>query len=145
MMFRTALLCTLLATTPVLAGEFETYETDLSFEDATFAIENAILGEGLVIDSVSHVGEMLERTKADIGATATIFAAADVFQFCSARVSREVMEADPANLRFCPYGIHVWQMPDSETVLVGHDRYEGTMAPVQDLLSGIVKEALELD
>ena len=144
-MFRTALLCSLLAATPALAGDFDTYETDLSFEDATFAIENAILGAGLVIDSVSHVGEMLERTKADIGATETIFAAADVFQFCSAQVSREVMEADPANLRFCPYGIYVWQMPGTDAVMVGHDRHEGTMAPVQDLLSGIVKEALELE
>jgi len=144
-MFRSAALCALLAATPAFAGDFVTYDTDLSFEDAAFAVENAILGAGLVIDSTSHVGEMLERTKVDVGADKTIFSAADVFQFCSAKVSREVMEADPTNLRFCPYGLYVWQMPDSETATVGHNSYEGSMAPVQVLLSGIVKEALGLD
>ncbi|MFN3823874.1 MAG: DUF302 domain-containing protein [Pseudorhodobacter sp.] len=144
-MFRSAALCALLAATPALAGDFVTYDTDLSFEDAAFAVENAIIGAGLVIDSTSHVGDMLERTKADVGAERTIFAAADVFQFCSALVSREVMEADPANLRFCPYGLYVWQMPGSETATVGHNSYEGSMAPVQALLSGIVKVALDLE
>jgi uncharacterized protein (DUF302 family) len=145
MLFRSAMLCTMLAAAPAFAGDFVTYDTDLSFEDAAFAVENAILGAGLVIDSTSHVGEMLERTKADVGAEKTIYAAADVFQFCSAKVSREVMEADPANLRFCPYGLYVWQMPGSDTATVGHNSYEGSMAPVQELLTGIVKDALGLD
>ena len=78
---------------------------DGSFEDATFAVESAIVGEGLVIDYVSHVGEMLNRTGGDVGSDAMIFQNADIFLFCSAVISRQVMEADPMNITHCPYGI----------------------------------------
>ncbi len=96
-----------LAATQVAAQEAVTYPFDGSFDDATFAVENAIIGKGLVIDYVSHTGEMLERTAADVGSDETLFAAADIFLFCSAQLSREVMEADPMNIAHCPYGIFV--------------------------------------
>ena len=95
-------LATTLAMPAIAENGAVTYETDDSFEDAIFALENAILDKGLVIDSVSHTGEMLERTKADVGGTVTLFEKADVYSFCSAALSRKVMEADPMNIRFCP-------------------------------------------
>jgi uncharacterized protein (DUF302 family) len=80
---------------------------DGAFDDATFSVESAILNAGLVIDYVSHTGEMLARTGADLGSEVTIFDAADVFLFCSAVVSRRVMEVDPMNIVHCPYSIFV--------------------------------------
>lgn len=41
-----------------------------SFDDVAFAVEQAIINEGLVIDLRSHVGEMLSRTKEDVGGKA---------------------------------------------------------------------------
>jgi hypothetical protein len=38
-----------------------------SFESVTFAVECAIFGAGLVIDHLSHVRAMLERTHANVG------------------------------------------------------------------------------
>ena len=122
-----------------------TYETDDSFEDAIFALENAILDKGLVIDSVSHTGEMLERTKADVGGTVTLFEKADVYSFCSAALSRKVMEADPMNIRFCPYDIFVMQQPGAK-VTVGFRTFpEGPMQEVQALLEGIARSAAGLE
>jgi len=121
-----------------------TYETDDSFEDAVFALENAILDQGLVIDSVSHTGEMLERTKADVGSTVTLFDQADVYSFCSAALSRKVMEADPMNIRFCPYDIFVMQQPGAK-VTVGYRTFpDGPMQEVQALLDTIAKSAAGL-
>ena len=80
---------------------------DGAFDDATFSVESAILNAGLVIDYVSHTGEMLARTGAELGSKITIFDAADVFLFCSAVVSRRVMEVDPMNIVHCPYSIFV--------------------------------------
>lgn len=118
-----------------------TYAFDGSFDDATFAVETAIVGQGLVIDYVSHTGEMLERTKGDVGSDVTIFEAADIFLFCSAKVSREVMEADAANIAFCPYNIFVTDQGGE--VRVGYRNYpEGAMQKVQALLDGIVQEAV---
>ena len=37
-----------------------------AFDDATFAVENAIIGQGLVVDWVSHVGDMPNRTDVDV-------------------------------------------------------------------------------
>jgi len=79
-----------------------TYAFDGTFEDATFSVESAILDAGLVIDYVSHTGEMLERTGQDLGSDVRIFDAADIFLFCSAIVSRRVIEADPMNVAHCP-------------------------------------------
>ncbi|WP_238547837.1 DUF302 domain-containing protein [Meridianimarinicoccus roseus] len=114
---------------------------DGSFDDAAFAVETAIVGQGLVIDHVSHVGEMLARTKQAVGSDVDLFTEADVFLFCSAVTSRAVMEADPMNIAHCPYGVFVAELPGGE-VLIGHKTYpEGPMQQVQDLLSAIVAEA----
>ena len=122
------------------AGEPITVPFDGSFDDATFAVESAILNQGLVIDYVSHVGDMLNRTGADVGSEAVIFKAADIFIFCSAVLSREVMEADPMNIAHCPYGIFV--VKDESGVMVGYRDYpDGPMQKVEMLLSEIVAEA----
>lgn len=115
---------------------------DGSFEDATFAVESAIVGQGLVIDYVSHTCDMLARTGRDVGSDVTIFDAADIFLFCSAVVSREVMEEDPMNLQHCPYSIFVAQR--DEDVVIGYRQYpDGAMQKVQSLLEGIVAEAVD--
>lgn len=118
-----------------------TYPYDGSFEDAAFGVESAIVGKGLVIDYVSHVGEMLSRTGADVGSDVTLFDAADIFVFCSAVLSRKVMEADPMNIAHCPYGIFVADRDGQ--VMVGYRNYpEGPMQDVQALLDEIVQEAV---
>ncbi len=84
---------------------------------------------------------MLNRTCADVGSDNQLFAAADILIFCSAKISREVMEADPMNIGFCPYGIFVAE--DDNGVMVGYRSYpDGPMQKVQTLLSGIVEEAV---
>lgn len=124
------------------ADQAVTYTFEGSFEDATFAVENAIVGRGLVIDYVSHTGDMLARTAADVGSETKLFEAADVYLFCSALLSRKVMEADPMNIAHCPYGIFVADRQGS--VMIGYREYpEGPMEEVQALLDEIVQEALE--
>ena len=114
---------------------------DGAFDDATFSVESAILDAGLVIDYVSHTGEMLARTGVDLGSDVTIFNAADVFLFCSAVLSRKMMEADPINIAHCPYSIFVVDIEGD--VVIGYRNYpEGIMKEVQALLEGIVQEAL---
>lgn len=113
---------------------------DGTFDEAAFAVESAIVGQGLVIDYVSHVGDMLNRTGADVGSDRMLFKAADIYVFCSAIVSREVMEEDPSNIAHCPYGIFV--VEDDDGVIVGRRDYpEGAMDKVEALLDAIIDEA----
>ncbi|WP_226625061.1 DUF302 domain-containing protein [Alloyangia pacifica] len=134
----------LLTTLPAaaVAQEVVTQPYDGSFDEATFALENAIIGEGLVVDHVSRVGEMLARTGADIGAETHLYDAADVYLFCSATTSREVMEADPENLAFCPYAIFV-ESREGETAIGYRSYARESMAPVNALLARIVAAATE--
>ncbi|WP_068113124.1 DUF302 domain-containing protein [Tropicimonas marinistellae] len=126
---------------PATAQEAVLHDFDGSFDDAAFAVESAIVGQGLVIDYVSHVGDMLNRTGADVGSDVKIFEAANVYLFCSATVSRSVMEADPMNVIHCPYNVFVVEMDGK--VQVGHRTYpDGPMQEVQALLDGIVQEAM---
>ena len=129
-----------LATTAAQAQEAVVTAFDGTFEDAKFSVESAIVDRGLVIDYVSHVGDMLNRTGADVGSDAQIFSEADVFIFCSAVVSREMMEADPMNIVHCPYGIFVAESADG--VIIGYRQYpDGPMQKVQTLLAEIVSDA----
>ncbi len=57
-----------------------THVYDGSYEDALFSVENAIVNQGLVVDYRSHIGEMLARTRQDVGG-APLFDAADAFLF----------------------------------------------------------------
>lgn len=125
---------------PTIAQDAVSTVFNGSFEDATFAVESAIVDKGLVIDHVSHVGDMLNRTGSDVGSDKVIFSNADIFIFCSAVISREVMEADPMNIVHCPYSIFVTESEDQ--VVVGHRNYpDGAMQKVHTLLKEIVAEA----
>jgi uncharacterized protein (DUF302 family) len=135
------------ATAAVIAGpalaDAITYTTPESFDDVIFALETAIQGQGLVIDSVSHTGDMLERTREATGSDVVLFEKADIYGFCSASLSRKVMEADYMNVQFCPYHIFVFVRPETpgETV-VGYQSFpEGPMKEVEALLDGIAREA----
>jgi uncharacterized protein (DUF302 family) len=95
---------------------------------------------GLVIDLVSHVGEMLNRTGGDVGSEEMIFDNADIFLFCSAAISRRVMEADPLNIVHCPYSIFVAEMDGK--VMIGHRAYpDGPMQEVEAMLDSIILDA----
>lgn len=136
-----------LTATAATAQEMVTYTTDQPFEDVAFGLETAILNEGLVIDHVSHVGDMLERTRGDVGSDVVLYEQADTYSFCSATVSREVMEADPMNIAFCPYDIFVAENADTPgEVTIGYRTFpEGPMQKVQVLLDDIVRAAIEAE
>ncbi|WP_306027683.1 DUF302 domain-containing protein [Stappia sp. MMSF_3263] len=128
----------------------ETRVVEAAFEDVRFDVENAIINRGLVIDYVSHIGEMLARTGEDVGSGEQVFARAEAMLFCSAALSRAAMEADAGNIAFCPYSVFLYETPDAPgKVTVGYRRLPETgteasrkaLAAVNELLSGIVGEA----
>jgi len=123
-----------------------------NFEDVRDAVDMAITGRGMVVNNVSHVGEMLERTGKDLGQARQIFLKAEVLEFCSAVVSRKMMEPDPDNIVFCPYTISVYVVPEKpnevrvayrKPQIVGSPASQKALKAVDELLSGIVKEALQ--
>lgn len=126
------------------------YEVSAAFDDVRFDLENAIVNRGLVIDYVSHIGNMLERTGQDVGGEKRIFENAQAMLFCSANLSRQAMEADPANIAYCPYTLFVYETADAPgTVRVGFrnlaetgsDASRAAIADINTLLDAIAREA----
>ena len=128
---------------PAWSDGFYTVDVDADFEDVVFNVEMAITNQGLVIDDVSYVGRMLERTKEDVGGEKDLFVDARIFSFCSASLSREVMEAKLRNIQFCPYNVYVYQSAEEGApVVVGYREFnEPTMRSINYLLQQIVAEA----
>src|SRR5688572_217555 len=133
-------------------GPLATVQTKAKFEDVKDDVVSAVTKRGLVIDYTAYIGTMLDRTAKDVGAAKKIYARAEAVQFCSATLSRKMMEADPGNIAFCPYVIVIYSLAgDPGTVHVGYRRLQPAGTPatraaikeVDDLLAAIVKEAVK--
>jgi uncharacterized protein (DUF302 family) len=132
--------------------DLKVYSKKGSYEDVKFELQNAIVSRGLVVDFNGNVGGMLERTGADVGSTTPIYKQAEYFTFCSAKLSRATMEADAANIGYCPYVIFVYETAAAPgTVHVGYrppephgsDASRAALAEVKHLLDGITQQAVK--
>ena len=130
------------------------YTKKARFEDVRDDLKLAIESKGLVVDYHSHINRMLERTGKDVGSTRKLYVDAQAFVFCSAALSRRMMEADAANAAMCPYSITVYataRQPDTVTVAYrrpwrpdGSAASRAALKEVEVLLDGIAREALDL-
>lgn len=121
------------------------------FQDVKQRVLEAIEARGLVVNYTARIGAMLERTGRDIGATRRPYSQAELLEFCSARYSRDAMEADPRNIAFCPYSIAVYTLPDEPGAVYvayrppaafGSERSREALRAVAKLLADIVGDAL---
>ncbi len=120
------------------------------YEDVQYDLEDAIVGRGLTVDHISHVSDMLQRTAGVVEGAKQIYKKGEQFQFCSAKLSREAMQADPANIVFCPYMVYMYERADEPGKVhvgyrklneIGSERSVKALKAVNDLLHGIIKEA----
>ena len=123
-------------------GKFDSVWEDLNL---------ALTDRGLVVSGVSHVQKMLDRTGKALGRTKKIFARAKVLEFCSAVVSRDMMERDPRFIAFCPYRIAVYTLPGEknkvylsyERPVWGNGMGKAELDEVDRLLEGIVNDVVK--
>lgn len=127
-----------------------------AFDDVVFDLENAVVGEGLVIDYVGHVNSMLERTSEVVDGAGngekSPYVGAVYMHFCSAALTHAAVSADPANIAICPYIVFAYEThAQPGTVHVGYRRplagdSEATVAAlanIEALLDQIVKSVAE--
>jgi hypothetical protein len=132
------------------------YTVEAKYDNVKEDIVLAITNRGLVVDHISHIAKMLDRTGKDLGLTKTMYGEdqGQAFSFCSAVISRKTMEADPHNIGYCPYTIVVYStLDDPGKIHVAYQRplsaggseaSQASLKAVEDLLDGIVREALNL-
>lgn len=148
MLVTAGLMACLFATSAMALDGVETRQIKGSFEDVYFDLKNSIVDEGLVIDTVLHVSDMLNRTGKDVGSTKPVYIHGQTLGFCSATLSRAAMEADPENMAFCPYSIFIYEAAETPNIItVGYRKLVGgsstasqaALRAVNELLDSIVK------
>jgi Domain of unknown function DUF302 len=146
--------CVVLAclTLGAFADDVRTYAKKAPYEDVKFELTNAIIDRGLSIEFTGQIGRMLERTGADVGSTKPLYRQAEFLAFCSAKLSRAMMEADLANVGFCPYVVFIYEAAEKpgETVIgyrrpssSGSDASKKALAEIDALLDGIIRDAVK--
>ncbi len=151
-MHRILWLVLLLAVTPLRAEWLEDQGMVVASTQGTFAdvrqnVADAIIGQGLVENSTAQVGEMLARTGADLG-TRSVYAHAEVVEFCSAPLTQAMTAANPHAIVHCPYRIAVYTLAaQPDTVYLAYPRpTAGGATPeleaVEALLRLVVEESL---
>lgn len=133
-------------------GELLTTRTvKRAFAEVREDLNNSIINQGLKVDLNGKIGDMLKRTAADIGAKGELYSEAEYFTFCSAQLSRAMMEADPLNMGLCPYVVFVYKRTGSKDVTVGYkampvrgnDGSKKALEKINALLDTILKETTQ--
>ena len=137
---------------PALAAEPYSvlFKTQGDFQYVRDSVQSAIEGKGLKINHTNLIAGMLERTGKDLGFTNQILANGEQFEFCSATISRAMMEADPHAITMCPYIVSVYTIPGDANVYVAYRKPGPTQNPalqkvldnVEKLLTEIIQDAL---
>lgn len=135
-----------------LAAELFTKSKAGSFEDVKFDLTNVVIERGLVVDYTGNVAGMLDRTGADVGSTKKLYRHAEYLVFCSAKLSRQMMEADQSTMGFCPFVLFIYEREDKPGEIVvgtrltaarGDTAAHKALAEVDTLLKGIVSDAVK--
>jgi|SRR5512141_877410 len=126
------------------------FKTQGTFQDVRDSLQFAIEGKGLKINHTNKIAEMLARTGPEIGATRQVYVDGEQFEFCSATISRKMMEADPNAMVMCPYIVSVYTVPNDTSVYIAYRKPGPTknpalkkaLADVEKLLNDIIKQAM---
>jgi uncharacterized protein (DUF302 family) len=146
------LLCVAGASASAAAQDVKTLTRTGEFEDVKFELSNAVISRGLVIEQDGNIAQMLERTGADVGSTKAVYKHASFLSFCSARLSRQMMEADPGNVAFCPFVVFVYETVAAPREIVvgyrthtprGNEASRTALDEIDKLLDGIIRDAVK--
>lgn len=136
----------------VSTKDIKRFNTKGDFGDVKEFLLQAIAGRGIKTSSTSYISKMLQRTREDVGGDREIFKNAEAIGFCSATLSRQMMESDPHHIVFCPYTIVIYELAQQPGVIYLSYRrpfYSNTKANdktlknIDDLMAGIISEVVE--
>ena len=85
-----------------------------AFDDVYDELKNAIIEEGLTIDYVGNVDQMLERTSqvnmsGSSEHTEPVYLFAKYMLFCSSALTHKAARANPQNLSMCPFIVFIYE------------------------------------
>ena len=128
---------------------YAVYKSEESFDDVMQGLKMAIEEQGLYINSMMHMGEMLERTGKDLDLGDSIYRKAESIEFCSALKSHKMTAENPHRIVNCPFIISVYILTsEPDTTYIVHRRLNigddtGIMGEVEAMLESLGEAAAE--
>ncbi len=107
-----------ITSTPALAKESQITQyiktVEAEFDEVFADLQDTIVNEGLVIDFIGNVDNMLERTSSVAKSVTPTgqkspYLNAKYLQFCSSKLTHKAVSADPQNLAICPYIFFIYE------------------------------------
>ena len=125
-----------------------TLKIEGDFFDVSANIRAAIVGKGINISNTVHASQMLNRTGRDFGYSDNVYVDAEMYEFCSARLSHKLARLNPDNIVMCPFTISVYVVtkePDlvriTYRVPTGKPGSEEISEEIRTLIEDIIEEA----
>lgn len=134
------------------AQDVKTYTVKKPFDEVRFELGNAVVARGFAVQSEGNIAKMLDRTAADVGASKSVYKNGEFVAFCSAKYTRMMVEADPANFGNCPFLVFAYETKDKPGEVVVGFRGLGTakteatkkvFAEIETMLDGLIKETVK--
>ena len=124
---------------------------DAAFEDILDAVKETITGKGINIAHTLPSSGMLGSTGPTFGITEPLLKNGEMVEFCSAKVSHQLIQANLQNIVLCPFNIAVYELNSApgqihitfrKPYVIDEASIESTNAMVQ-LMTEIVEEAAD--
>ena len=128
------------------------YSVSGNFDEIKELLKISIADRGIKISNTSYISNMLQRTREVVGAEKDVFVSAEAIEFCSATLSRSMMEALPHSIIFCPYIIYIYVLAEQPDVVnlafrklpvMGSVELKTALKEVNHLLDDIIKETID--
>ena len=122
------------------------------FENIRDSVRQAIEGKGINIAHTLPASDMLNRTGKDFGIEKNVFLKAETVEFCSARISHRLAQANHENILLCPFTISVYVLTDDPDHVylswrrpfpVSDTESRAAVKEMVELIEAIIREATE--
>ena len=137
---------------PGLASDspFVTKTVEGDFKEVFEGLKDVIVGKGINIAHTLGSSDMLNRTAPSFNIKKNIFINAEIVEFCSAKISHELVQKNPLNITLCPFTISAYVLTDDPKNVhltyrkpVSIKGSEEVVAQIVKLLEDIIKEATD--
>ena len=125
-----------------------THKIEGSFQEVSNNVRAAIIGKGINIAHVLPASQMLHRTESAFGYESGVYVDAEIYEFCSARISHMLSRAHPDNIVLCPFTISVYTVKDEPGMVrltyripTGRPGPEKIVEEVVELIESIIEDA----
>jgi uncharacterized protein (DUF302 family) len=136
----------------VAEAPVKTVRIEGDFFDTLDGVKSAIQGKGINIAHTLPASTMLNSTGKDFGIEKDIYVHAETVEFCSARISHQLAQANYENILLCPFMISVYVLTDDpghvylswrRPFILPDDNSKAAVQEVEQLIESVISEATE--